>query len=310
MFNEIITELTKHYHELGHNSTEVDSMIDSVTGMGHRIKWGHDLEGAIHSFQLDGISGIGNWFDHMTKDFTSPDGLPLPFAEAIHNITGMGTDTAIDWLTINCADVIEVGGEVALMQWLKDNPKGFKLSLILGTLLGIIEDNPLLIGYNAILALQKFKKEGRTPYFLDKSLGFINRFGSILSKVAIGTAVIDLGLGVVGIDFAESIGHVVGIFDSSDHIETGLNITEGVSTATDIIDGLATAGIALIVSKAVKGAFGYFNTRTSINRDCKRKVVNRMESLKKLIQSKASPSVLASHLEMAIVNGIYKAKLL
>lgn len=53
--------------------------------MGHRIKHEHDMQEMIDSFDLQGVEGIGLWFDHMIKDFTSPEGIPLPFAEEIYH---------------------------------------------------------------------------------------------------------------------------------------------------------------------------------------------------------------------------------
>ncbi|MFZ3578013.1 hypothetical protein [Virgibacillus sp. DJP39] len=248
MLKDVLIDITENFHDLGHNGSEVDAMMDSVSGMGHRIKYGHDLEGAIEAYHIDGIEGIGLWFDHMMKDFTSPQGIPLPFSEAIYEATGMEMDTAIDWLTVNAADAIELGGQAAVMPFLKKNKKAYKGAVATGMALGFVDDNPLLIAYNTFLCLNMYKKSGKQLPILDHSLHFLQKGMAITSKVCVGAAVIDIGIAVVGINLAEVIEGTEALFDNVDVI------VEGASVTADIVDGAAILGVGILLSKGVKKA--------------------------------------------------------
>ncbi len=303
MLKNIIISLTENYHDLGYDSLAVDQMIDSVPGMGHRIKWGHDLDGMIHSFQMDGISGIEVWFEHIIKDFTTSEGIPLPFADAIRNITGMDMDDAIDWLCINTADVLETGGEIAILKLLKNNTRLYNISLALGTAVGIIDDNPLLTAYNAVQIFSQLKKAGKTPYFLDKSLSFINRSGNVIAKVGIAAFAIDVGLGAMDVDVADLIGHTFDIFN------IGGDAIDAASTISDVFDGFATVGLGLVISGAIKGIFQHLNSGKRREYDEKRQKLLFAELLDKQIMGKVPPAALANTVEMAIDKGIYQKQL-
>ncbi|MFT4416050.1 hypothetical protein ACLM5H_19495 [Fredinandcohnia humi] len=246
MLKDVLINITENIHNIGHHGTEIDAMMDSVSGMGHRIKHGHDLQGAIEAYHLEGFEGIGLWFDHMLKDFTSPQGIPLPFAEAIIETTGMKMDDAIDWLTINAADVLEVGGQAALMQFFKKNKNAYKSAIICGTALGFIDDNPLLIAYNAIMYLNMYKKSGKQLPILDQSLSFLRKGMAITSKICVGAAVIDIGFAVIGINLTEIIEGSGALFDGLDFL------VEGATIAADIIDGAATLGLGILLTEGVK----------------------------------------------------------
>lgn len=174
MLKEILNEIFEKIHDLGHPGTAVDQMMDAVGGMGHRIRWGHDLHGMINAAELGGVSGIFDWMKHMLLDFTSPSGIPLPFADAVRIATGMEMDEAIDWLCINVVDAVEVGAEMAVLNAFKRDPKKLKVALAVGTALGIIDDNPLLLGLNTVIFLKMF---GRQWAFLRSvaSGTFLNR---------------------------------------------------------------------------------------------------------------------------------------
>lgn len=160
MLKEVLNEIFEEIHDLGHPGTAVDKMMDAVEGMGHRIKWGHDLQGMINAFELEEVSGIFDWFKHMLLDLASPSGVPLPFADAVRVATGMEMDEAIDWLCVNLADVVEVGTEAAVLRVFKDDPRKFKVALAVGTALGIADDNPVLLALNTVVFLKMFGWQG------------------------------------------------------------------------------------------------------------------------------------------------------
>lgn len=239
MLKELVTGMTENYHDLGHNASTVDTMMDSVSGMGHRIKEGHDFQGFIESYNLEGIEGIGLWFDHMLKDFTSPAGIPLPFAEAIQTVTGMPMDTAIDWLTINASDALAVAGQEVALKFFKNNPKAVKGIYILGTGLGIVDDNPLII----ILNTCRLLKSDKLSFLKSTStINFLRKTSQITGRVCVGTAAVTVSAGIMGVNLPEEIEGMGEIFD----------FVDGATIAADIVDGLSTLGLGIAASYGVK----------------------------------------------------------
>ena len=155
---EFVINFTKEYQALSEPS---DQRAYPAFGAGDRARSGPELTGLISACRLDKINGIDEWFAHLAQDLTSPAGIPLPFAAAVQNITGIQTDEAVEWLTVNGADLIDTGTEAELLSFLKDNPKAYQYALVLGTVWGFSDDDPLLIAMNALFYLGKLKKEGR-----------------------------------------------------------------------------------------------------------------------------------------------------
>jgi len=218
-------------------------MMDAVEGMGHRIKWGHDLDGMIEAADLAGIPGIFEWMKHMLVDFMSPQGLPLPFADAVRIATGMEMDEAIDWLCVNVTDVIEVGGMAAILEVFKRDRNKLKVALAVGVALGIVEDNPLLLALNTVIFLKTF---GRQWPFLRSvtSSSFLNRALEVSSRAAMGLGVVEIGLGLMGLDLGELL---TGIGDAAD-LSDAMDFAEALA---DIIDGVATVGIAMLARRGI-----------------------------------------------------------
>ncbi|MER1985316.1 MAG: hypothetical protein ABS948_05410 [Solibacillus sp.] len=246
MLKDIVIDLTENYHNLGHHGSSVDAMMDSVSGMGHRMKHGHDIQGLIESYHLQGFEGIGLWFDHMAKDFTSPAGIPLPFAEAIYNVSGMQMDTAVDWLTINAYDVGALITQELALKLFKENKKAYNIAFILGSAIGIIDDNPAIVVVNTLRLL----KAGKLQRLLSEgNMQFIERAGKITGRACMGTAAATLGAGAVGVNIPELI-------------ESGgewLDHVEQASTLSDLVDGISTLGVMLLVSKGVKAVANSIN---------------------------------------------------
>lgn len=248
MFKDTLLSVFEGINQTGHLGNAVDSMMDVVAGMGHRIKWGHDMQGMINALEIDGPTGLAEWFHHMMVDFTSADGIPLPFAEAITALTDMDMDTAIDWLCINIADAIEVGTEAAFLAAFKNNPRAYKLTLVLGTALGLIDDNPLLLAMNAVMVFRLLREKGiRIPLLEDKA-AFVKRAASNFSKIAMGLAVLDLGAGLLGVDIA-------GLLDGEEYVDGAADMVDGIGLAGDIFDGIASLGMAFLLSRGIKWLF-------------------------------------------------------
>ena len=103
-----ITDLTKYINESGATSA-IDTFMDSVTGRGHRIVFGHDLSSLPDVYQKFGLDGIYDYFKHLGKDVMSPDGIPIPFAREIQQSIGLSTKQSLDWMCLNIGDVLSGG---------------------------------------------------------------------------------------------------------------------------------------------------------------------------------------------------------
>ena len=87
----------------------VDRFMDEAVGRGHRVVQGHDFTYLPEIFDKFGLSGVGDYFAHLSKDIMSPDGIPMPFANEIGDAIGMSTMQKIDWLCLNIGDVVSGG---------------------------------------------------------------------------------------------------------------------------------------------------------------------------------------------------------
>lgn len=257
MLKETILSITEQFHNIGHNGSEVDAMMDSASGMGHRIEEGHDMQGLIEAYELQGIEGIGLWLEHMAKDFTSPHGIPLPFAEAIQEATGMEMDEAIDWLTLNAADITELLIQQGALGLSKNNRKAYHGALGVGSVIGIVDDNPAIIIANVMQYLKLAKRHEKALPLVDKSMRVLNKTGSIISTVCISTAAVDVGLGAMGVNVSEAV-ESIELMDGFDQT------IEAASIASDLIDGAATLGLGFIASKGVKKFAGSVNKKHEI----------------------------------------------
>lgn len=307
--NEFVTNFTKQYRQLGHLRNGVDQMIDSVSRSRDWVIFGHDLPGLIAAFRLDVVQGIAEWFEHMAQDITSSAGIPLPFAQAIQNLTGIQTDEAIQWLTDNAADLIETGTEGAILSYLKDNPKAYQYALVLGTVWGFVDDNPLLIGMNALLYLRKLKKEGR----LQRGLwGKVDHFArasfNVVANVCSYTFLADLGLSLLGLNLADLVGQGIDLLGLGAKLsDTTQFATEIASAAADLVNGVASLGMGFLASKLVKKGFERLNSDVRHELEKILHLASYKKQFKALIDKNAPPESLMPVIEMMEQNGIYQA---
>lgn len=305
---EFIINFTKEYQRWEDCGNGAGPMTYSGSDIGEQVKIGKDLSGLIPACRLDRIEGIDEWFGHMAKDYTATAGIPLPFAEAIQNITGIQTDEAIEWLTANGADLIENGTEEAILSFIKDNPKAYQYALVLGTVWGFIDDNPLLIAMNAFFYLRKLKKEGR----LQRGLwGKVDRFArtsfNVIANVCSYTFLADLGLSVFGINLADMIGHGINFFGLGADLAATADYTfEIASSATDLVNGVTTLGMGFLASKIVKKGFERLNSDIKHELEKILPLASYKKQFNLLIDKNAPPESLMPVIEMMEQNGIYQ----
>lgn len=90
----------------------VDLFMDEAKGRGHRIVSGHDFSYLPEVYEKFGLSGVADYFKHLSKDVMSPDGIPVPFASKIQESLNLTTMQSIDWLCLNIGDILSGGFSV------------------------------------------------------------------------------------------------------------------------------------------------------------------------------------------------------
>lgn len=339
MLKDFLVNFTKQYHELGHthlllsdtisNSEGVNKMIDQAAGFGHRLKVGHNFDGLLHSIEIDGIKGASTWFDHMLKDFTSHDGIPLPGAMFIKDITGMDFDEAVNWLTINASDVIELGVSSAaitlLEKKLANKPQLKNVALAVSGCIGIIDDNPLLVAYATIKAaseinkkfkfvsnanLEKFKVGSRVFYRGVKIVSVGTFFSGVVAQAFFDLNIVDFvtDVSIHALDGITILGEKIGIIsDLSDH---GSTITDAASNMADICEGVATLGLGIALSYSVKSIFKYFNKgKQELITILSQKVIIRKQ-IKEALIKQLPPTYILGYITEGIKKECYQPLLL
>ena len=263
MLNDAITALTEKYHDIGHSNPAVDHMMDMGGGFGHRVEFGHDLDGFLRAYNLDGLHGMEAWADHILKDFTSPHGIPLPFSEALVHLTPLDIQDGVEWLSVNAADFLEVGTEAIVVQHLEkkfhENPqarRAYHTALAVGLGLGFIDDNPLLVAFSGgkWLLNAKGNLAEMNPELNARIDGFAE---TALAKVQ------TVSYWAMGGDVAAHLLHVADILPTLEHATDGIPVLhyagEFGGGLADMVDGFATLGIALAARRAVRSLFGLLN---------------------------------------------------
>jgi hypothetical protein len=232
-------------------------MMDQGGGWGHRIEFGHDLDGLFHAEQLQGMQGVRGWMDHMSKDFMTPAGLPLPFAMAFVHLTPIDSHEAVDWLCVNAADFAELAVEAAAVQVIAtrfaENKKAYQVALWAGLALGFVDHNPLLIAFSGAKWIVNARKnlEKTNPEWagrVDVVVQSLMERAETASYWALGgdAAAHLLHLADV-LPAAEGACHGIPIIGHVVDVGTGL---------AAVVDGMATLGIVFAARRAVRGLFG------------------------------------------------------
>ena len=166
------------------------------------------------------------------------------------------------------------------LKFIKNNPKAYKIAFLLGSGIGIIDDNPLIVVANTLRLL----KHGKLHRLVrDSSIQFLNRTAQIAGKVCMGTAATTLSAGVVGINIPENIEELGDNFD----------LVEGLADVADILDGVVSFGVMLVVSKGIKGLANEWNKELVEEVQLIEEDLAMFKSLKQQVSNGASLSVIA-----------------
>lgn len=145
----------KYLHDLISKGSE-SQIIDSISGLGHRLRGGHDLAGFLEITQEEGIEGAATWFQHMFADLMSSDGIPLPGASYVYRFledtVGVSERFFVDWMCVSTTDILSSGLSLlilARMYKIGSEEKRIKrlCGLTIGqiALLSLAETNPFFL---------------------------------------------------------------------------------------------------------------------------------------------------------------------
>ena len=271
---------------------------------------GSDLQSWLKVYQIDGIPGIDDWISERTQDLVSAEGMPLPFAEAIQQASGMSAAKSIEWLTVNLADLAETCSEAVIMAFFRKNSQAFSICLILGIAFGLYNDNPLLIATNGLQYFNKLRREGRLQYGIWSSADrFIRTSVSFLGQTCITTFVADTALGFVGVRLSDLTGHCLDTLATGKQLSSAAKLVSEVATTADWVDGFASFGLSVVVGKAVGKVVDL------LNEDLKKELVEvgprieTRERLLELIKREAPIESLMPVIELMQEQGSYKSGL-
>ena len=305
--NDYASSITTDYHHLNFLNSQVNEVVDSISVTGRSIEFGHNLQSLLADYQIAGVPGINEWFEHMANDFASPEGIPLPFADIIHQMTGLSAGQAIEWLSTNLTDAIETGAEAAIMAFFRQNPKAYSICLGLGIAFGLYNNNPMLVAMNGLLYFSKLRKEGRLKDGLwNNADRYIRTSFAMVDRVCTYTFITNTALTLAGGSLSNLTGQFVDALGLGGKLVGAAKLTAAAVCVTDVVEGVANFGMSLLIGKAVGKLV------EKINENVKEELANlepKVESKRQLIElirKQAPPENLAPLIELMSENGVYK----
>lgn len=301
-----INSIETKYRDFGVLETNGESF--PVTQLKGISNFGPQIQAVLEEYKIDDVTGINHWFEEMTKDFLSPQGLPLPFAEALQKVTGMPPGLAIEWLSANITDAAELSAEAAVVAFFRKNPKIYSACLVLGIAFGFHSDNSLLISANGLQYFAKLRAEGRlqnslwtnADRFLRTSFVLVDRVCTITFIAEAGFKMAGISLSQLSGDMAESIG-LGGKLAAAAHlpVET-LNVV-------DLVDGVANLGLSMLVGKAVGKMVEWLNENPKQELEEVSSQIEAKLRLRELLKQEAPPETLIPLIEIMKEQGSYRS---
>lgn len=169
--NQLDGTAGSYLHELIGKGAE-SQLMDAVSGIGHRLKAGHDLSTFLELTKTEGVQGSATWFQHMFADLMSPHGIPLPGASYLHDFlkenVGLSEKFLINWTCFSATDVVTGGLSLLILARMHhiatEEQRIFRLgTLTIGqiALLALVEANPFFLAtipLQVLLARHEWRK--------------------------------------------------------------------------------------------------------------------------------------------------------
>lgn len=150
---------------------EINKYMDSVAGVGHRLKFGHSLEYLPDIIEKFGIDSVPAYSMHLLQDFTTIDGIPIvPSAWNVKDalqLAGLSKNVATGLVSVNFAQMLAALVVIKLVSELwkygEALTKKIKTQNYLKTAATAIQNHD----YNASVAnYQRALEIDRSPYVL------------------------------------------------------------------------------------------------------------------------------------------------
>lgn len=264
----------------------------------------------LRAYEIDGISGITGWFAQFAKELASPEGVPLPFAGVIQEVTGMTAEQAIDWLNTNLTELMEIGTEAALIAYFRKNPKAYSMCLVFGMLFGLYHKNPLLIALNGLQYFSKLRAEGRMQSGVWINVDrFIRTSYGVVDRVATATFIADKALDLTGFNLAVLAGRFMDTLRLGKTLTSAAAFTTEAACAMELVELVSNFGLSLLVGKAVAKAVDLFNKDIMIELAETGALVETRRRLVELLEQEVPPEMLIPVIELLSAGGGYQAKL-
>ncbi|NLY74079.1 MAG: hypothetical protein GX075_02100 [Firmicutes bacterium] len=268
---------------------------------------GRQLQAILAEYEIGDIPGIEQWFEAMTEDFLAPQGLPLPFAEALQRVTGMPPTLALEWLETEIAAVSELTTEEEVMAFFRKNPKVYSACFVLGIAFGLYSDNPALVSASGLQYFIKLKREGRlqqgiwinTDRFIRASFALIDRICTI-------TFIAEAACKMAGISFArlsEDLAETIGLGKKLAALST---ISASAVNVADVIGGVANIGFSMLVGKAVGKMVEWLNDDLKQQLESIASQVEVKLRLRELLKEEAPPETIVPLIELMKEEGTYR----
>ena len=297
------TALAGEYRDLDEVNGGFRSFADLIVTQGDHIEYGHDFSQLLQAYQLEGVVGISEWFGELARDFTSPEGLPLPFAEALQQVTGIPVEQAADWLSANLVDVVELGTDAAITAFFRKNPKIFSAGLVLGIGFGLYSDNPLLIAVNGIQYFCTLRREGRLQNGIwNKADRFARASFAVVDRVCTATFIADTALDFAGVNLPELAGKAAGMLESAGQLSGSAQAALEAASAVDWVEGIGNFGLSLLVGKAVGKVINWLNDDVKKELLEANSLLELRHQLYELLRKEVPPESLMPVVEM-LING-------
>jgi hypothetical protein len=300
--NSFMADISDQYHDL-----DPERVVNLVEVHSHHLEFGNNLQGMLEAYQIDGVPGIKDWFNHVAQNLSTPEGIPLPFAEALQQATGLTAQQAIQWLTANLIDVAEIGAEAAIIAFFRKNPKAYSICLVLGIAFGFYNDNPLLVAMNGLLYFNKLRREGRLQKGLWNSAErFLKTSFNVVDKVCTTTFVANTAFSLTGASLPGLAEHLATAFGLGSKAVKTAHFALDAASAADLVEGAANFGLSLVVGKAVgkiveKGNQGVKDEISTLEPQ-----VQSRRRLIELIKKQVPPETLAPVIELMEEDGVYQ----
>ncbi|HEX3044318.1 MAG TPA: hypothetical protein VHY08_06150 [Bacillota bacterium] len=295
--------LSQEFGEIELNSNDVSAGDDQHI-------YGSNTRELLKAYEIDGISGISDWFAQFVKDLASPEGVPLPYAGAIQEITGMSTEQAINWLNTNLLELAEIGTEAALIAYFRKNPKAYSICLGFGMIFGFYNKNPLLIAMNGLQYFRKLRAEGRLQSVLWSNVdGFIRTSYIVVDRAATATFIADKALDLTGVNLATLAGRVIDTIRLGKTLTSAAQFTAEAASAVELVELVSNFGLSLLVGKVVTKAVDLLNKDIMEELAETGALVETRRRLVELLENEVPPEMLIPVLELLSAGGGYQAKL-